>query len=149
MGLWYIHGMTLITLVYVSSAVRLMTATELIELLRGSRERNQQKQITGLLLYRDGNFMQALEGEETAVDGLHEHIHRDPRHRGLITLIRQPISERVFGEWSMGFRNLDDLNEQQRVDVSTFLTEPFTSDQWRSSPHKALTLLRRFRDDQR
>lgn len=141
--------MALITLVYVSSAVRLMTATDLIELLRGSRERNQKKQITGLLLYRDGNFMQALEGEENAVDSLHEHIRGDPRHRGLITLIRQPIRERIFDNWSMGFRNLDDLNEQQRLDVSTFLTEPFTSDQWRSSPQKALTLLRRFRDDQR
>jgi len=107
--------MAMITVVYVSSAVLLMSPTDLLDLLRNSRERNHVAQITGMLLYRDGNFMQVLEGEERVVDALQERIRRDPRHRGMICLLRQRLAERAFGDWSMGFRNLHELDERERV----------------------------------
>jgi hypothetical protein len=63
--------------------------------------------VTGLLLYMDGNFIQALEGEKEEVLSTHERIANDPRHRGLITLLQGDIEKRDFGDWSMGFRSLD------------------------------------------
>lgn len=138
----------MITVVYVSSAVLLMSPTDLLDLLRNSRERNHVAQITGMLLYRDGNFMQVLEGEERVVDALQERIRRDPRHRGMIGLLRQRLAERAFGDWSMGFRNLHELDERERVQVNPFLAPSFAPEHWRASPDKALKRLLRFRQDQ-
>src|SRR3954470_3384019 len=99
--------MPLTHLVYVSSATAPFTQADLLALLQISRRNNEPAGITGMLLYRDGNFMQALEGEEAAVNSAYIRISKDPRHEGLITMIKEPISERNFADWSMGFRNLD------------------------------------------
>lgn len=41
-----------------------------------------------MLLYKDGNFMQLLEGEKEAVLRLHKNIIVDPRHKGFLTLLQ-------------------------------------------------------------
>lgn len=69
----------MIYLVYVSSAVKLFSSAELQQLLRGARENNSSRDITGMLLYKDGNFMQVLEGEKEPVLALRDRISRDPR----------------------------------------------------------------------
>ncbi len=148
-NLGYEMAMALITMVYVSSAVQLMSPAELLELLRISRERNRVVQVTGLLLYRDGNFMQVLEGDEQIVDSLQERIRRDPRHRGMICLLRQRLAVRAFGDWNMGFRNLHELDEREQANVSSFLAPSFAPEHWSALPDKAMTLLLRFRQDQR
>ena len=74
-------------LVYVSMAQEKMSKEDLLDILAQSREANAKAGITGMLLYKDGNFMQALEGEETAVRALYARICRDPRHRGILTLV--------------------------------------------------------------
>lgn len=63
-------------LVYVSSAVVPFSKAELLSLLTKSRENNSKVGLTGLLIYKDGSFMQVLEGEETAVLATHERIAR-------------------------------------------------------------------------
>ena len=59
------------------------------------------------MLYKDGNFMQVLEGAKGAVHGLYEKIAADPRHGGEITSQQGFAEGRQFSDWSMGFRNLD------------------------------------------
>src|ERR687893_1319722 len=73
-------------LVYVSSAVRLFSAEDLRALLETCRKNNAELGVTGMPLYKDGNFMQVLEGDEEAVRGLYARIVAAPRHRGEITL---------------------------------------------------------------
>ena len=75
-------------LIYASSAVKPFLQSELFELLEICRENNTRLGITGMLLYKDGNFMQLLEGEETPVRRLYEKIGSDSRHRGEITLLQ-------------------------------------------------------------
>src|SRR4051812_26378365 len=99
--------MSLIHLVFVSSATPPFSQADLLALLEISCCNNEAVGITGMLLYRDGNFMQVLEGEESAVTATHDRISRDRRHDGLITMLKGPIAKRNFGDWSMGFRNLD------------------------------------------
>lgn len=94
-------------LVYASSATRPFSEADLSDLLETSRENNARLGITGMLLYKDGNFMQVLEGEEETVRALYEKIGTDPRHDGAITLHQSFAQERQFPDWSMGFRNLD------------------------------------------
>lgn len=92
--------------IYVSSASRLMDVEELGALLSKSRDYNSRHGITGVLLYRDGNFLQILEGDESAVRAIFSRISCDPRHRGLITLSEGPSERREFPEWWMGFREM-------------------------------------------
>ena len=70
----------LINLIYASSATRLMNEEDLLAILKKSHENNGQLNITGMLLYRGGNFLQVLEGEEKVVDERFKVIMGDPRH---------------------------------------------------------------------
>ena len=60
----------LVAAVYVSSATRHLSEDENIGILRSAREHNEKSGVTGMLLYRDGNFMQVLEGPAGVVDSL-------------------------------------------------------------------------------
>lgn len=137
--------MALIHLIYVSSATRPFAQADLIALLELSRQKNESVGITGLLLYRDGNFMQALEGEEPAVVATHARINQDVRHGGLITLLKEPIAQRTFGEWSMGFRNLESAEVRSLPGYSEFLNEDWRGRPMQQTPHRAMTLLQVFR----
>ena len=89
------------TIVYVSSATGLWTPEQLDAILTVSRQRNQAAEVTGLLLYCDGNIMQCLEGPAQAVQHTFDRVERDPRHRGLIVLFDEPVAHRDFAAWSM------------------------------------------------
>jgi len=97
---------SLICVVYVSSANRLMADEELMTLLEQSQNNNQQNKITGLLLYSEGNFIQVLEGPKSFVASLFPRICRDPRHHSVIKLLEFETERRNFPEWSMGFKRL-------------------------------------------
>lgn len=96
----------MLSLTYVSSATELFDADDLVGLLEQSRVNNQRRGITGMLLYRDGNILQCLEGPEAEVRQAYDVISRDPRHRGVITLVEEEVAERSFTDWSMGFKDL-------------------------------------------
>ena len=132
------------SLTYVSSAVTPFSPRQLRDLLAVCRENNRRRDITGMLLYKDGNFMQALEGDEEAVLGLHTIIAGDPRHRGLITLLQGPTQDRQFARWSMGFQDLSgDAGRPEGYDE--ILNVPFTGKEFTSNPNKAQKLLMTFK----
>ena len=95
-------------LVYASTATHPFSNADLLELLRRAREKNETLSITGLLLYRKGRFMQALEGEEGAVRSLYAAISQDPSHHHVSTLLAVPMAERIFPHWAMGFKSADE-----------------------------------------
>jgi Sensors of blue-light using FAD len=136
----------MLSLVYVSSANQAFSDGDLMVLLQQSREKNERLRITGMLLYKDGNFMQVLEGPDDAVTPLYATIESDFRHHGLIELLRRPIQAREFPSWSMGFQKLRDVDLQQTPGYSTFLNEPLNSRGFQSDPTRAQKLLAVFRD---
>ncbi len=93
-------------IIYSSAATAPFSTRELEELLQRSRLNNLASDITGMLLYKDGNFMQTLEGPAIAVQALLGKIKSDPRHADVTTLMEGPILERSFGSWSMGFKKI-------------------------------------------
>ena len=97
----------MIQIAYVSSTRGLLTAAGIAELLVGSRERNLARQITGMLLYKGGNVLQVIEGEEPQISSLFRSISKDPRHTGVIRLYQKNIESRDFPDWTMGFHDLD------------------------------------------
>lgn len=93
-------------LVYVSTAAHQLSQTEIAHLLERARARNAKEQVTGVLLYSHGNFMQYLEGPAEGLGRVYERIVADPLHHGIIELVREPIREREFADWTMAFRSI-------------------------------------------
>ncbi|TDN38130.1 BLUF domain-containing protein [Hymenobacter sp. UV11] len=78
---------------------------ELAELLRQARAYNQNRRLTGLLLYAADTkeFVQVLEGPRDEIDALYERIARDARHKHAFVLHEGPAKGRMFPDWRMGF----------------------------------------------
>ena len=95
--------MKLIKLIYASAATKLFSPADLRELLRRARLKNERLDITGMLLYHQGSFLQVLEGPAAAVNPLLETITLDQRHNKLMLLLRREIEARNFADWKMGF----------------------------------------------
>ena len=99
----------LVRLLYASRVVEpSSTATESI--LAQSRSHNPTSGITGILCYGGGIFLQALEGGRMQVSELYGHIQKDARHKDVVLLSYEEISERRFGGWTMGQVNVAKLN---------------------------------------
>lgn len=133
------------SVLYVSSATRPFPPEELAELLRVSRQKNHGLGVTGMLLHKEGNFMQVLEGDESAVRELFGRIDRDPRHRGVIVLRRTPIEQREFGEWSMAYCDLDRPESRTVQGYSDFLMTPLTGREFTESPTLCQRLMLTFK----
>jgi hypothetical protein len=56
-----------------------------------------------MLLYRDGEFVQILEGDAEHVGALMARITADPRHHDVRVLLEEPLHARRFAEWTMGY----------------------------------------------
>lgn len=100
--------MALIHLVYLSSLVDISLESEIPKILEASVRNNPVTGITGMLLYCDGNFIQVLEGEADAVLEVFDRICADSRHRDIFEVMREPIAEREFAQWSMGYNHIKD-----------------------------------------
>jgi hypothetical protein len=80
------------------------------EILTQSRNYNPSCGITGILCYGGGIFLQAIEGGRMAVSELYGHIQKDLRHKDVVLLHYEEISERRFGGWTMGQVNMSKIN---------------------------------------
>jgi hypothetical protein len=132
-------------MIYASAAVKLFSEEELVELLAKSRANNAPLGVTGMLLYRDGNFMQALEGEESSVRDLFEKISRDARHKSVSIIHEASVDERQFPDWSMGFRDLNSPDVLSLPGYSEFLNKSFTGIEFTANPSIGQKLLLMFK----
>lgn len=99
----------LVRLLYASRAVD--TSAQAIDaILSQSRQSNPLCGITGILCYGGGIFLQAIEGGRMAVSELFGHIQKDARHKDVVLLHYEEISERRFGGWTMGQVNMSRIN---------------------------------------
>lgn len=138
-------GNSLYHIVYVSSASQLFSKQELLDLLEKAREKNHRLGITGLLLYRDGDFIQLLEGAKDAVETLFATISADSRHNQTMVLLEEPTDQRLFNDWSMGFRDLSDPEVQATPGFSQYMNTPLVADSFADDPSGCLELMALFR----
>ena len=109
------------SLTYVSKASDLMSPDKLRQLLIESQESNSLHDITGVLLYIEGKFLntiegrfiQVLEGTTDDVKLTFEKIKIDFRHMHVNVLDDTLIKKRYFKNWSMGFKaiSLEDFEK--------------------------------------
>ena len=95
------------SLVYVSAADRALTGVDLQRLLVQSRRDNGANEVTGLLLYRAGTFLQFIEGSEATVEDLFETIVADERHHDVVLVRRRSQDRRQFPDWTMAYGDVD------------------------------------------
>jgi Sensors of blue-light using FAD len=90
-------------IVYMSTAVGVLRAEELDRIYLRAQAANARADITGLMLFYEGVFLQVLEGPVAGVTSLVEKIRRDRRHSGFVVLESGAASERNFGGSAMNF----------------------------------------------
>lgn len=135
-------------LVYVSSATTLWARPDLDHILAISRTNNDRSAITGMLLYKGGNLMQVLEGDEAPVRALYARIARDPRHRGMLTVLDGTTDARQFSGWSMAFRDLDGADARTMPGYSDFMNIRLVDTEFTADPtlgQKLVTMFKRTR----
>jgi hypothetical protein len=135
---------SLVHIIYSSKATPGFTEHQIPALLDAARTANAARDVTGMLLYIDGNFFQILEGAKATVAEVFERIRRDSRHSRVTQIIREPIVERSFGEWTMGFSTLGLEEIKQHIGENDFFTSATCFEQM--TPGRAKKLLNAFRN---
>jgi hypothetical protein len=90
-------------LIYSSVSSTPMQQEDLGDILEKAQLNNARSGITGALVYVDGYFLQVLEGEEEAVQGLMERISVDLRHETITVLQAQAVDTAAFANWKMAY----------------------------------------------
>ncbi len=133
----------MIQIAYVSSTIGLLTVDEITNILTASRVKNEQRGITGMLLYKGGNVLQILEGDEAQVLPLFDAIQKDARHKAVMKLYQKSVATRDFPEWTMGFHDLSAAEARQLPGFSEILDAGF--DMLTIKPSAAAKLLSCFK----
>ena len=92
------------TLIYHSISQNECSDDELELFLTTIRKKNITLDVTGILLYHDGQIIQILEGEKDTIINLFEEIKIDKRHFGVVELINFKMEDRACRDWSMAFK---------------------------------------------
>ena len=101
-------------IIYHSKASEKITESDLNDILETSRRNNPKNDITGCLLYYNGEFLQILEGEKEAVTEQFEKIRKDSRNREITLLESSSAEKRMYPDWSMAYYKMND-NEMDEV----------------------------------
>ncbi|MEM6780939.1 MAG: BLUF domain-containing protein [Pseudomonadota bacterium] len=71
------------------------------DIITASKKNNANDNITGVLFFLDGHFLQIIEGEESDLRALTARIEDDKRHTNIKYLMDREEKERGFGQWKM------------------------------------------------
>ncbi len=113
--------MSLLThVIYASRASEAFEEEQIPELLRHARANNARHDLTGMLIYINGAFFQILEGPAAKVESVYAKIAQDARHRHVTRIISEPILERAFDAWTMGYSTVEPLTAGQLIGENDF-----------------------------
>lgn len=121
-------------LIYTSTWTAEMSDQEIQSLRDSAWSRNKELGITGALWFKNGSFVQILEGKQDAVESLYERIAKDDRHECLQVVMTGNSSRRVFDSWYLAvggvlnnetrfYQDLDELKKSKNIDEPQFRTE--------------------------
>lgn len=145
-----IQDSALIQLVYVSKLTFTSRLNNSIfdEVKVSARSYNQHNNITGILCYGNGHFLQCIEGKKSQVLALQKRIFSDRRHKDIKVLLLQKIERRSFIDWRMRLLFLErwlwsPTTKKQVTELSPFL--PFTPHNWSTeSTEQFLKVIKNF-----
>lgn len=109
----------MLSIVYTSRARDAFTDEDLDALLGQSRANNDRLDLSGMLLFREGRFLQILEGPDDDLRRKMAAISGDPRHTDVTVLLDEPVDSRFFGRWTMRYESVDDQDAAELPDDAT------------------------------
>eukprot|EP01012_Entosiphon_sulcatum_P006088 TRINITY_DN1283_c0_g1_i1.p1 TRINITY_DN1283_c0_g1~~TRINITY_DN1283_c0_g1_i1.p1 ORF type:complete len:1013 (+),score=153.69 TRINITY_DN1283_c0_g1_i1:97-3039(+) len=92
---------SLVVLTYISEARTSLTSAEVDQLAALSDKRNQQNDISGVLMFTSRFFIQTIEGRADKVRALYQRITLDHRHTNCVLVQLESITQRRFPSWYM------------------------------------------------
>lgn len=114
------------------------------DILNSSIKNNVKDGITGVLLFKSRVFIQLLEGPEDKVEATFQRIIQDPRHENIKLLAKQKVQDRLYGEWSMHFR---EVTEEDLAVVNLILPWSTLVDSNQDIPvEKVQEMIQKFRE---
>ena len=103
-------------LCYVSTKRKGLLQSDIMDIIESSSKKNLNKDITGILIDYQNNFLQHLEGDPILIYELFEKIKQDPRHEKISLVQYSPIEKRLFTKWNMIYKNVDaSINNQKEL----------------------------------
>ena len=109
-------------ILYRSRAFNRLADPEARELLATtSATRNATAEISGFMLYREGQFMQYIEGEQAPLNALFSKICNDPRHE-VRAHVKETLNARRFPNWRMKLDPEDTLDAMALESLWNMLT---------------------------
>jgi hypothetical protein len=126
------------SIVYFSIAAQAMSGEELAALWQECALNDSHVGITGILLHKQGEFLQAIEGPKGVVCDMYARIVTDPRHNITGKISDRMITHREFPGTAMSFKNLDE------APADTPFLEPFSYGAFLADPDLALLTLKYF-----
>ena len=99
-------------LIYASTAADSFRLSDVHSIVATSERNNRPRHLTGMLVFSSRYFLQWLEGPREAVNERYLRICQDPRHHSPVMLAYEPIIERQFTDWAMGYLGEGVLNRQ-------------------------------------
>jgi hypothetical protein len=135
--------MKLVQLIYVSDLVD-HNESVLAAVLESAVRHNQRNGITGMLLYAEGSFIQVLEGDEPSVRETYGRVCLDLRHRNATLLMLEPVAERQFANWSMGYKRLRTQDVQNFPQYAPYFRYGFGAKAFEAAPGDTLDMLNLF-----
>ena len=100
-------------ILYVSEVADDCGDRETTDILRISRTNNAKNSVTGMLVRKEKEFLQFIEGPPEVVDTLFDKIKVDVRHRSVKIIEEGMSADRVFFDWQMGFASEENLQPLQ------------------------------------
>ena len=115
-----------------------MSRRDLESLGKNCAEQESHVGITGMLLHKNGSFLQVIEGSKAVICDMFARISADPRHTNIRTISDRTIPHREFDGQAVSFKNLDELPPG-----SPYLS-PFSFEAFAADPDLALLILAYF-----
>ncbi len=113
------------TISYVSTVNPEVSKIDIANLMDYVKVNNRLLNITGILIYSEGNFLQVLEGTKRDILALFEKIKKDPRHYNIITMLDKEIDDNSFSDYHSSFTVISDHNGP--IELQKFLEKERTS----------------------
>lgn len=110
-------------LLYVSQAPKSSSDEEDTEILRRKVKDNRPpREVTGILIYRRGYFMQYLEGHNTSVSELFWRLRGNDNHYNVRVLSQGVTRGRRFSDWSIKHVSVDHVTPSSESLIDLFET---------------------------
>lgn len=103
----------LTTIIYRSRLCNSVPFKDIESMVAAASKKNEQENITGILLFNGIHFFQLLEGPEDAVKAIYSAICEDVRHYNVVELLFDYAPARRFGKTGMELFDLREYSEEK------------------------------------